>query len=138
MQIEQYGGPGSAINNVSSSSTAFFRRDVLFTWQLYASSSNKQPPYPADGFTFVDGVAKSVTDNMPVNWDYGAYTNYIDDRLEDCECCLNFFLPYSMLIKTFTFPGQKRYYGSNYKRLQKIKRIVDPNDVFQFPTSIEL
>ncbi|KAF5343577.1 hypothetical protein D9758_012984 [Tetrapyrgos nigripes] len=117
MQIEQYGGPNSAINTPSSDSTAFFRRDVLFTWQLYASSSDSKPPYPADGFTFVDGVANSVTDNMPADWDYGAYTNYIDIRLED---------------------WQQRYYGSNYPRLQKIKRAVDPNNVFEFPTSIEL
>ncbi|KAF5311543.1 hypothetical protein D9758_018766 [Tetrapyrgos nigripes] len=117
MQIEQYGGPNSAINSVPSASTAFFRRDVLFTWQLYASSSNSQPPYPEDGFTFIDNVVKSVTDNMPADWDYGAYTNYPDDRLEN---------------------WQQRYYGSNYDRLQQIKREVDPNNVFEFPQSIEL
>ena len=89
MQVEQYGGPNSKINEVGMDDTSFFRRDVLFTWQLYASSSNSQPPYPEDGFTFVDGVANSVISNMPEDWDYGAYPNYIDDRLEGCQ----FFLP---------------------------------------------
>ncbi|KAK7446364.1 hypothetical protein VKT23_014570 [Stygiomarasmius scandens] len=116
MQVEQYGGPNSKINEVGMDDTSFFRRDVLFTWQLYASSSNSQPPYPEDGFTFVDGVANSVISNMPEDWDYGAYPNYIDDRLED---------------------WQTLYFGSHYQRLQSIKKDVDPNNVFMFPTSIE-
>jgi hypothetical protein len=27
----------------------------------------------------------NITANMPANWDYGAYANYVDERLSDCE-----------------------------------------------------
>ncbi|KAK1225731.1 hypothetical protein PQX77_011317 [Marasmius sp. AFHP31] len=113
MQVELYGGPNSKVNAVPVEESAFVRRDTLFTWQLYASSSNNEPPYPDEGFTFVDGVLNSIVGDKK---DYNAYTNYIDDRLDD---------------------WQKRYYGDHYNRLQGIKSQVDPGNVFAFPTSVE-
>ncbi len=56
MQFELYGGANSFINSVNVDSTAFATRSALFTVQLYASSSNFAPPYPEDGFTFLDGM----------------------------------------------------------------------------------
>ncbi|KAK1223162.1 hypothetical protein PQX77_013967 [Marasmius sp. AFHP31] len=116
MQVELYGGANSKINQVPVDSTAFVRRDTLFTWQLYASSSNGQPPYPEDGFTFVDGVVNSIVGSMPSDWDYSAYANYIDDRLDN---------------------WQKLYFGNHYDKLKSIKSQYDPSDVFEFPTSVE-
>ncbi|KAL0572838.1 hypothetical protein V5O48_009128 [Marasmius crinis-equi] len=116
MQVELYGGSNSKINTVAVDSTAFVRRDTLFTWQLYASSSNNQPPYPEEGFTFVDGVVKSVVGSMPSDWDYSAYTNYLEDRLDN---------------------WQKLYFGNHYDRLKSIKSTYDPKGIFTFPTSIE-
>ncbi|KAJ8092162.1 hypothetical protein PM082_023989 [Marasmius tenuissimus] len=60
---------------------------------------------------------------MPAGWEYGAYMNYVDDRLggegsEDEEKHL------------------RMYYGTHYPRLQALKREVDPGNVFEFPTSI--
>ena len=54
-QLELYGGPNSAINAVPLDATAFAHRSSLFTIQFYASSSNFQPPYPEEGFSFLDG-----------------------------------------------------------------------------------
>ncbi|EEB98087.1 hypothetical protein MPER_02467 [Moniliophthora perniciosa FA553] len=54
---------------------------------------------------------------MPPTWDYSAYTNYLDNRLEN---------------------WQHLYYGSHYTRLRKIKRAVDPYNVLKFPNSVEL
>ncbi|KAL0060092.1 hypothetical protein AAF712_013137 [Marasmius tenuissimus] len=116
MQVELYGGANSKVNAVPVDETAFVRRDTLFTWQLYASSSDNQPPYPEEGFTFVDGVVNSIVGSMPNDWDYSAYTNYIDDRLDN---------------------WQQLYYGNHYDKLKSIKSQYDPSDVFEFPTSVE-
>ncbi|KAK1225379.1 hypothetical protein PQX77_011689, partial [Marasmius sp. AFHP31] len=113
MQVELYGGPNSKVNAVPVDETAFVRRDTLFTWQLYASSSNNEPPYPEEGFTFVDGAVNSIVGDRN---DYSAYINYIDDRLDN---------------------WQKRYYGDHYDRLQGIKAQFDPGNVFASTMSIE-
>ncbi|KAE9396226.1 glucooligosaccharide oxidase [Gymnopus androsaceus JB14] len=120
IEIELYGGPNSKIRDIPNNATAFSRRDTLFTFQLYASSSNNLPPYPADGFNFLDGMVNSVTSRMPETWNYGAYTNYLDDELENSA-----------------FSGKTLYFNDNYHRLKSIKEQVDPTDTFWFPTSIE-
>ena len=53
--MELYGGQNSAVNAVAANATAFGHRNALWTIQFYASSPNYQPPYPSDGFTFLDG-----------------------------------------------------------------------------------
>ncbi|KAJ4491020.1 glucooligosaccharide oxidase [Lentinula aciculospora] len=116
VQVELYGGPNSKIREIPNNATAFSRRDALFTFQLYASSSDALPPYPEAGFTFVDNMVTSVTSNMPSAWNYGAYTNYIDDQLENWETL---------------------YFSDNYPRLQSLKKQLDPQGLFMFPTSIE-
>ncbi|KAJ7460811.1 hypothetical protein FB451DRAFT_1181784 [Mycena latifolia] len=73
-----------AINAVPHS-TAFAKCAKLFTMQLYASSSNFAPPYPAAGFTFLDGMVASILSNSPANWSYGAYLNYADDKLTNAS-----------------------------------------------------
>ena len=55
MEIELYGGTGSAIKTVAANKTAFPHRDKVFTMQMAALSPNDQPPYPDDGFSFLDG-----------------------------------------------------------------------------------
>ncbi|KAJ3969658.1 hypothetical protein EV361DRAFT_336682 [Lentinula raphanica] len=115
VEVELYGGPNSKILEIPNNATAFSRRDTLFTFQLYASSSNSLPPYPEDGYSFVDGMVDSVTSNMPSSWNYGAYTNYIDDQLEN---------------------WQTLYFNGNYPKLQSLKDQFDPNNIFMFPTSI--
>ncbi|KAF5365892.1 hypothetical protein D9757_011026 [Collybiopsis confluens] len=116
-QVELYGGPNSKIREFANDATSFLRRDTLFTFQLYASSSTHKPPYPEEGFSFLDGMADSVTLKMHSGWNYGAYPNYIDERLHN---------------------WQLRYFGANYRRLQSIKDKLDPHNIFMFPQSIEL
>ncbi|KAF4621337.1 hypothetical protein D9613_000019 [Agrocybe pediades] len=115
IQAELFGGRNSAINAVKSTATAFARRTSLFTIQFYASSHGNVPPYPAGGFTFLDGKSQPPL-YLPANWDFGAYTNYIDDRLAN---------------------WQKLYYADNYPRLRRLKDEFDPRGVFVFPTSIQ-
>ncbi|RDB16274.1 putative FAD-linked oxidoreductase YgaK [Hypsizygus marmoreus] len=116
VQLELYGGKNSAINAVAPDATAFAHRSSIFTIQFYASSPGKTPPYPQYGFTFLDGMVKTITFNSPSNWNYGAYPNYIDDRLVDWRA---------------------RYYGAHYGRLMSLKAKYDPHDIFAFPTGIE-
>ncbi|KAF8878831.1 hypothetical protein BD779DRAFT_1789126 [Infundibulicybe gibba] len=112
----EYGGKNSAINTVAPDATAFAHRSSMFTIQFYASSESGLPPYPASGLSFMDGMVNSITSNSPPNWDYGAYPNYIDSRLND---------------------WQRRYYGQHYERLRSLKKLYDPQDLFDFPTAIE-
>ncbi|KAF9254787.1 hypothetical protein L218DRAFT_992166 [Marasmius fiardii PR-910] len=114
-QIGLYGGRNSRINALPADATSFVRRDTLFTMQFYASSVGNVPPYPEEGYTFLDGVVNSITSKMPDNWDYSMYSNYLDNRLQNWP---------------------KLYFGAHYARLQKIKGAVDPRSVFKFPTSI--
>lgn len=117
VEVELFGGSNSAINAVPLDSTAFAKRDTLFTFQLYASSKSTPPtpPYPADGFSFLDGMAASIVSNSPANWNYGAYLNYPDDRLTNAATL---------------------YYGSHYARLKSIKTAVDPLNVFRIPIGV--
>ncbi|KAG7098105.1 hypothetical protein E1B28_000078 [Marasmius oreades] len=116
IEIELFGGQNSKINSVSADSTSFARRDGLLTMQIYASSGDRTP-FPDNGFTFIDGVMNAMTSTMPSSWNYGAYMNYIEDRLTN---------------------WQQRYFGSHYERLVSIKRQVDPGNVFNFPFGVEV
>ncbi len=77
--------------------------------QLYASSSNYAPPYPEAGFTFLDGMinyiflflsltsfftgaVEAITSTMGDDWDYGAYVNYPDDRLNSGTSAISLLL----------------------------------------------
>ncbi|KAF7326616.1 Glucooligosaccharide oxidase [Mycena venus] len=115
-QVELYGGSNSKINSVPTDETAFVHRSSLFTIQFYASSFNNAPPYPDFGFTFLDDLVNGITSNSPKDWDYGAYTNYMEDKLVDYK---------------------KRYYGSHFPRLLALKEKLDPTGVFDFPVGID-
>ncbi|KAG7452930.1 glucooligosaccharide oxidase [Guyanagaster necrorhizus] len=114
VEIELYGGSNSAINTVPVDQTAFAHRNKLFNIQLYATSV--VPPYPKDGFAFLNSITDVIISNSPREWHYGAYINYPDNRLDD---------------------WQDLYYGSHYARLQALKKKFDPSNVFSFPLAIE-
>ncbi|PPQ74535.1 hypothetical protein CVT24_000103 [Panaeolus cyanescens] len=116
IEIELWGGPTSVINSVPLDATSFGRRNSLLTIQFYTSAPNYVPPFPQQGFTLLDDMISLIVQNSPSGWDYGAYTNYIDDRLSN---------------------WQQQYYGSHYSRLESLKRSYDPKNMFRFPTSIE-
>ncbi|KJA13767.1 Glucooligosaccharide oxidase [Hypholoma sublateritium FD-334 SS-4] len=116
VEVELYGGTNSAINNVPRNATAFFNRDSIFTIQFYTSAPGGVPPFPAAGFTLLDGMVNSLINNSPSGWAYGAYANYIDDRLNN---------------------WQGLYYGGNYPQLETLKKKYDPTDILNFPLAIQ-
>ncbi|PPQ72041.1 hypothetical protein CVT24_008082 [Panaeolus cyanescens] len=146
VEIEQYGGATSMINKVPLDSTSFGRRDALFTIQFLGAPGNNSPPFPDEDFSLLDGMASSIVNNMPSGWDYGAYVNYIDDRLPNCEyfvtlhfslSSLYFNLGVELMSSCFWLRiGQHRYYGQHYRRLQALKSIYDPKNLFNFPLSV--
>ncbi|POW21571.1 hypothetical protein PSHT_02281 [Puccinia striiformis] len=117
VQVELYGGKNSAITAVGADETAFAQRAIFFTIQFYASSSNFAPPYPAAGFTLLDNMVDSIVNNNPSGWKYGAYANYVDDRLSPAQ-------------------WKSLYFNNHYQRLTQVKGIYDPQNVFFYPQSI--
>lgn len=67
MEVELWGGPNSAINQVGLDDTAFVHRNSLFTIQFQSGSD--EGSYP-EGFGFLDGMVASIVDNMPKGWNY--------------------------------------------------------------------
>ncbi|PPQ96356.1 hypothetical protein CVT26_005043 [Gymnopilus dilepis] len=114
VEVELYGGTTVADNQISA--TAFGRRSSMFTIQFYTSAPGGTPPFPNAGFSLLDGMVNSIVNNNPSGWDYGAYTNYIDNRLAN---------------------WQTLYYSTNYPKLRSLKDQYDPHDTFSFPLSIE-
>ncbi|KAI9614649.1 hypothetical protein H4Q26_009034 [Puccinia striiformis f. sp. tritici PST-130] len=117
VQVELYGGKNSAVTAVGADETAFTQRVILFTIQFYASSSNFAPPYPAAGFTLLDNMVDSIVNNNPTEWDYGAYANYVHDRLSPAQ-------------------WKSLYFKNHYQRLSQVKGTYDPHNVFFCPQSI--
>ncbi|KAF8629013.1 hypothetical protein AX17_005869 [Amanita inopinata Kibby_2008] len=116
VEVELYGGRNSAINAVPWSATAFAHRSSLWTLQMYAYPNNHLPPFPSSGFTLLDDMANTIISNSPPDWDYGAYPNYVDDRLQN----------YASL-----------YYNGHYPLLRYLKSQYDPLNTFDFPTGIQ-
>ena len=91
VQLQLYGGFDSQINKVAANATAYFNRGNLWTiqvcvysgyntngpaslplsCQIYASSSDHKPPFPREGFAFLDGVVAAITANEPESYRYG-------------------------------------------------------------------
>lgn len=111
-QVGLVGGQDSAVNAVASDATSCPHRGSQFIMQFYAYGETM----PEAGLTFLDGTVKSILDNSPADWEYGAYTNYADDRLDN---------------------AQSLYYKNNLMSLEIMKVQFDPTGVFNSPTGIE-
>ncbi len=103
---------GGAIGRVASHDTAFVHRGALFNAQYLA--------YWKDGGSGEAGEnslawLRSFHRAMRPHANGGAYVNYIDPELVD---------------------WQQAYYGSNYKRLQRVKARYDPDWLFKLPQGI--
>ncbi|KIY70559.1 Glucooligosaccharide oxidase [Cylindrobasidium torrendii FP15055 ss-10] len=81
VEVELYGGSNSAMNAIPVNNTSFAHRDTKFNLQI--SGYNAAPPFPKEGYTFVQGITSSIIDNMPEDWNWASYTNYVEDRLHD-------------------------------------------------------
>ncbi len=107
--LDAYGG---AINRVAPDATAFVHRSALFSAQYSANWNTSDPD------SVVTANYSWLADTWQAMRQYAsgaAYQNYIDPDLAD---------------------WQSAYYGANLLRLQRVKAIYDPGDLFHFRQSI--
>ena len=107
--LDSYGG---AISRIDKQNTAFVHRDALFSMQYLAfwERTDRARIVNANR-SWIRGFHRAMRPHVSG----AAYQNYIDPDLK----------------------GWKRaYYGSNYRRLEAIKRKYDPKNVFRFKQSI--
>ncbi|KAI9154927.1 Xylooligosaccharide oxidase [Paramyrothecium foliicola] len=114
LQMDIHGGPSSAISQVPVANTAYAHRNKLLLWQLYDRATSGA--YPSNGFSTLQGIAASATQGMSSS-DWGMYINYQDSQVD-------------------TQTAQQKYWGSNLAKLQRIKKQLDPNQVFWNPQSV--
>lgn len=114
-QLDMHGGKTSAITNGNHVSSSYAHRDKLYLIQFY--DRQYSGAYPSDGFSFLDGWVANTTAPL-AKADWGMYINYADSSLSRAT-------------------AQDVYYGVNLPRLQRIKAIVDPKEVFYYPQSIQ-
>lgn len=78
-----YGGPNSAINAVLPSTnpvstSSYAHRSASYVWQLYAYTSNSQPPLSNNIRTFVQSMVDALGNEAA---DLPAYAPYLDPEL---------------------------------------------------------
>lgn len=104
---------GGAVNDVGMDETAYAHRDVLYYMQSYGVGLTKIQDTTK---SFLNGLTDVFRENMSGGKDFGAYAGYVDPGLGD--------------------NGQKAYWRTNLPRLEHIKSVVDPSDVFHNPQSV--
>jgi FAD/FMN-containing dehydrogenase len=102
---------GGAVNDVPQDATAYAHRDALFYMQSYAVGIEHLSETTRE---FIAGVNEVIEKGMP-EVEFGAYAGYVDPKLDN---------------------PQKKYWGSNLERLERIKAVVDPEERFWNPQSI--
>src|SRR5258706_5635527 len=103
---------GGAINRVAPGATAFVHRNVLFGAQYTA---NWYANDPGSIVAANNSWLAATSQGMRPYASGAAYQNYIDPKLVG---------------------WQQAYYGSNLPRLQQIKAVYDPENLFHFAQSI--
>ncbi|KAL8290576.1 hypothetical protein RQP46_002834 [Phenoliferia psychrophenolica] len=119
VEVNLYGGNNSQINALTLDDNSFGHRNSLLTFQMYASSPSYGPPYPNEGFNFLEGMYNAIVDPMAEAWGstVGAYINYVDPTLS-------------------ANATKALYWGSQYDRLSTLKAKYDPAAIFSNPQSI--
>lgn len=102
---------GGAINDIASDATAYGHRDTLFYLQTYAVGI---PSIPSTTRSFVTGMSDILTSALSGK-SLGSYAGYVDPALDN---------------------PQQKYFGSNLPKLESLKSVLDPADIFHNPQSI--
>ena len=102
---------GGATNDISPDATAYAHRDVLFYMESFGIDIGRVTETTR---SFVTGINETITTAMP-NTTFGSYPGYVDVELPN---------------------GQESYWGPNLPKLQRIKKAIDPNDMFHNPQSV--
>lgn len=99
-----------ATNDIPEAATAYAHRDALFYLQSYAVGI---PSVSSKTKKFLTEINTLIEKSMP-GVDFGSYPGYVDPAIPDGQ-------------------AQEQYWGSNYPRLQAVKKKYDPGDLFHNP-----
>jgi hypothetical protein len=103
---------GGAISKKSPEETAFWHREARFIPELKAIWDLDKPGDTQKNVEWANEFFAELARESDAS---GAYVNYIDPLLHDWP---------------------RMYYGDNYERLEKIKRKIDPDNIFGFQQGI--
>ncbi|KAE8356261.1 hypothetical protein BDV28DRAFT_154740 [Aspergillus coremiiformis] len=107
---------GGAVNDYPTNATGYPYRDILI-W-VEAMLGGVTGPTSQREYEFLDGFWNILAQSLPVpESDVPVYPGYVDPRIPN---------------------AQYHYWGSNLERLQEIKAVLDPGDVFHNPQSIQV
>lgn len=104
---------GGAINDTPMEASAYGHRDTLFYIQTYGIGIITLTDTTRN---FLTGINNLIKQQMP-NVTFGAYAGYVDPALGA--------------------DAQNQYFGTNLPKLESIKAVVDPTEVFWNPQSIK-
>ncbi|KAJ5787114.1 hypothetical protein N7457_002104 [Penicillium paradoxum] len=110
-----FNGLGGAVGDFSPSDAAYPHRDVLYFVFSFARTSGNLTDTTIQ---FLNGLSQLLTSGNPDAY-YGQYAGNVDPRESNDEA-----LP--------------AYYGQNLERLKRIKKAVDPTDVFHNQQSVPI
>jgi hypothetical protein len=102
---------GGATNDIPTDATAYAHRDVLFYMESFGIDIGRVTHTTRN---FITGINEAITSRMP-NTTFGSYPGYVDPELPN---------------------GQESYWGPNLAKLERIKRAIDPKDIFHNPQSV--
>ena len=105
---------GGAVRTVPPSATAFVHRNATATVQYTATWPAGSPAAGASAAPY-DAYVREFRAEMTPWLGNGAYVNYPDPHIADYGSA---------------------YWGSNYPRLQSVKRAYDPGQLFTFPQAV--
>ncbi|OBT95974.1 hypothetical protein VE01_06774 [Pseudogymnoascus verrucosus] len=103
---------GGAVNDIAHDATSYAHRDALFYFESYGISLVKVSKTTKD---FIAGINTTLKNGVPGVEDLGSYAGYVDPELSN---------------------GPQQYWRTNLPRLEQIKAVVDPGDVFHNPQSV--
>ncbi|KAI2474554.1 Glucooligosaccharide oxidase [Pyrenophora tritici-repentis] len=111
--IDLHGGKSASISQVGPDETSYSHRKSIFKMQFYDRIFPDNATYKPEYMSFLNGWVNAIEDASNGS-KYGMYVNYADTGLSRTE-------------------AHSRYWGEHYDRLVKIKKSLDPNNVFEGP-----
>jgi len=100
-----------ATNDIPAEATAYAHRDVLLYMESFGIDIGRVTHTTR---SFITGINDTITTGMPQTT-FGSYPGYVDPELRN---------------------GQQAYWGTNLLKLERIKRAIDPKDIFHNPQSV--
>ena len=107
---------GGATNEIPADATSYAHRDALYYLQAYVA--NPLGAVSTSSRSFLNTLVEQIYTLVPTIQGNGAYAGYVDPELGE--------------------DGQKAYWRQNYPRLQTVKGVWDPSDMFRNPQSVRL